>query len=133
MVQLDQKTSAVETERNKLLEEFQRLQRTVRSQTDLPAHGIVETTAFLKRIENLLGQISTLQRTVDGQSKLVNSIETSIAWTMIVTYRRLRDQFFPAQSSRRRLYEVAKTIVNDMLKPKNHESNPDPQEVREIA
>jgi len=111
--------SAVRSRRETLTE----LQSTLQSRQETLAQKEKEVTQLVAARERHGRESSQLRTTVQTREQYIWAIEDSLAWILVVKYRRLRDKLCPDGTRRRKIYNS----VKDSFKRVARERVPVPQ------
>jgi glycosyltransferase involved in cell wall biosynthesis len=111
--------SAVRSRRETLTE----LQSTLQSRQETLAQKEREVTQLVAARERHGRESSQLRATVQTREQYIWAIEDSLAWILVVKYRRLRDKLCPDGTRRRKIYNS----VKDSFKRVARERVPAPQ------
>jgi glycosyltransferase involved in cell wall biosynthesis/flagellar biosynthesis chaperone FliJ len=111
--------SAVRSRRETLTQ----LQSTLRSQQETLAQKEKEVTQLVATRERHGRESSQLRTAVQTREQYIWAIEDSLAWILVVKYRRRRDKLFPDGTRRRKIYNS----VKDSFKSVARERVPAPQ------
>jgi 2-polyprenyl-3-methyl-5-hydroxy-6-metoxy-1,4-benzoquinol methylase/GT2 family glycosyltransferase len=104
----DQEVMHLTAEREGLTREVARLQTTVQSQQEALAQREGEVTQLVAERERVSQQAFQLQATLQSREQYIGAIEDSLAWTLLVKYRTLRDKLCPDGTRRRKIYNSIK-------------------------
>ena len=104
----DQQIVHLIAERNRFIQDATHLQSTVRSQEESLTQKQEELTQLVAERERFGQEASQVQETLRTREEYISAIENSVAWMLLVKYRRLRDKIWPDGTRRRQIYDSLK-------------------------
>jgi 2-polyprenyl-3-methyl-5-hydroxy-6-metoxy-1,4-benzoquinol methylase/glycosyltransferase involved in cell wall biosynthesis len=123
--QKDEQIAAQASERERLSREIAQLQTTVRSQEGVLADKEKEVTELVSERERASHQAIQLQATLQTREQYIMAIEDSLAWSLLVKYRTLRDKLCTEGTRRRKIYDAAKNVCKNFVQRRMVALQPD--------
>jgi glycosyltransferase involved in cell wall biosynthesis len=112
--------SAVRSRRETLTQ----LQSTLRSQQETLAQKEKEVTQLVAARERHGRESSQLRAAVQTREQYIWAIEDSLAWILVVKYRRLRDKLYPDGTRRRKMYNSVRDTCKRIARERASAAQP---------
>src|SRR5262249_47360172 len=102
-------------DRNRLLQKVTPLPTLIEAQQQTPGPKEKEVTQLVAERERLCQETSQLQANLQSREQYIRAIEDSLAWMMVVKYKKIREKLCPDGTRRRKIYNSVKDSFKSVV------------------